>query len=581
MVEGDLLISTDVDNLIRILKVNKRMELRDLARAAGMSERSAEKWCRVLEEQDLVKIEYKLTRTYLSWTGSVPEAAHYYLSSESADVYEPDEPQVLGSGNIEVIEPIHTPLTPTRAPEIKFELSKKKEDEKEEKKKSTKKDEKKDEKEEKKKSTKKDEKSELKFEIKEARSIYETKPESINLISNYGTSEAGHFDVPTASSLQAQAEKDKDKPKSEAMQISEELKAKIAEINAKASEIENLKRSKDKLLRETYIPIERRFESEVEVLRDILLNKERKILELQQRAISIPDMISDVDKQVLKMKDVEREARKTFEETNELVKQDAAHFKQLNSKLKNYMDDALTRIQTESSKLSEMEKVLVKMRENEQQLKERLEEAKMRIYEETSKIKMMEVDLEKMRELEADVHEKIEFANEAVSEEREKTAHMEQELEKFSKVDNWLSSHQQAYEDALNKFSSYINESEEEFSNVRETIETGFVRKYLNDLRELGESHEYEIGQVERSEDELNRRIENSKNQLSELIAESKQISERISGVLKTKETIPEGKSRLSKLGDKKVEMAEKITSVQEERADLLNELRSIFRKRK
>ncbi|MFH1448109.1 MAG: hypothetical protein ABIG39_04560 [Candidatus Micrarchaeota archaeon] len=69
----DLLISTGVDNLIRLIHDAGRIELKDAAKNLGISSASVQEWSRVLEEEGLVRIDYQLTKIYLVWIGSSPK----------------------------------------------------------------------------------------------------------------------------------------------------------------------------------------------------------------------------------------------------------------------------------------------------------------------------------------------------------------------------------------------------------------------------------------------------------------------------------------------------------------------------
>ncbi len=75
----DLLISTGVDQMIRLVKEKGSIELGAAAKELKMPMRTVEDWAHVLEEEGLVKIEYKLTKIYLVWTSPTPE----YIAKKS------------------------------------------------------------------------------------------------------------------------------------------------------------------------------------------------------------------------------------------------------------------------------------------------------------------------------------------------------------------------------------------------------------------------------------------------------------------------------------------------------------------
>lgn len=67
MALDDLLISTGVDNLIRLVKEKGRVEIGSAARELKLPARTVEDWAHVLEEEGIITVEYKLTKAYLVW----------------------------------------------------------------------------------------------------------------------------------------------------------------------------------------------------------------------------------------------------------------------------------------------------------------------------------------------------------------------------------------------------------------------------------------------------------------------------------------------------------------------------------
>jgi chromosome segregation ATPase len=67
MALDDLLISTGVDQLIRLVKERGRIEIGTAAKELRLPMRTVEDWSHVLEGEGLIAIEYKLTKIYLAW----------------------------------------------------------------------------------------------------------------------------------------------------------------------------------------------------------------------------------------------------------------------------------------------------------------------------------------------------------------------------------------------------------------------------------------------------------------------------------------------------------------------------------
>jgi chromosome segregation ATPase len=75
MALDDLLISTGVDNLIRLAKEKGRIEIGAAAKELGMPVRTVEDWAHVLEEEGIITVEYKLTKIFLVWRTIEPKEA--------------------------------------------------------------------------------------------------------------------------------------------------------------------------------------------------------------------------------------------------------------------------------------------------------------------------------------------------------------------------------------------------------------------------------------------------------------------------------------------------------------------------
>ncbi|MFN7991865.1 MAG: hypothetical protein U0R44_06960 [Candidatus Micrarchaeia archaeon] len=69
----ELLITTGVDALVRLAKEKQRIELEEASSILNIPQETIEDWARVLEEEGILKIEYRLTRIYLVWVKPTEE----------------------------------------------------------------------------------------------------------------------------------------------------------------------------------------------------------------------------------------------------------------------------------------------------------------------------------------------------------------------------------------------------------------------------------------------------------------------------------------------------------------------------
>jgi chromosome segregation ATPase len=80
----ELLITTGVDALVRLVKERQRIELEDAAGTLNIPLETIEDWARVLEEEGILSIEYRLTRIYLVWIQPTREE----IATEAESFYE-------------------------------------------------------------------------------------------------------------------------------------------------------------------------------------------------------------------------------------------------------------------------------------------------------------------------------------------------------------------------------------------------------------------------------------------------------------------------------------------------------------
>ena len=63
----ELLITTGVDALVRLIKEKGMIELSLAAQLLNIDAVTIEDWAHTLEEEGIIKIEYHLTKVYLAW----------------------------------------------------------------------------------------------------------------------------------------------------------------------------------------------------------------------------------------------------------------------------------------------------------------------------------------------------------------------------------------------------------------------------------------------------------------------------------------------------------------------------------
>ncbi len=121
------IITTDVDEIIDVLKQNERIELNELAEKTGLSVDIVGEWARLLEEQNLARIEQGITRSYVIWNGetkTAPDSAHQKKKSKGKNA---EENVLLEKKTIPIELPEEAIITEadiSRLREVKSEIEK-------------------------------------------------------------------------------------------------------------------------------------------------------------------------------------------------------------------------------------------------------------------------------------------------------------------------------------------------------------------------------------------------------------------------------------------------------------------------
>ncbi|MEM4137134.1 MAG: hypothetical protein QXF48_00480 [Candidatus Anstonellaceae archaeon] len=79
----DYLVHTGVDNLIKLIKEKKKIEIQDAAAILKVPISIVRIWAKTLEDEKIIKIDYSLTKEYLIWRGL--EEKEYQQKKEEID----------------------------------------------------------------------------------------------------------------------------------------------------------------------------------------------------------------------------------------------------------------------------------------------------------------------------------------------------------------------------------------------------------------------------------------------------------------------------------------------------------------
>ena len=574
----DMLISTDVDNIISLLRAKHNTSLDEIAAELKMPKSEVRKWASVLEAQGMVKINHRMMREYIMWQGEPgPESKEAQAEKKQSVSASPLDLSVVEARTQEVVKmPAPSQQAIPQAKETQREIQP----------------------------------AEKQFdEIEHARSIegrirqsmakLEKAQEPAAPVMESGEEEETQEEpspvsryiehIPTAKSrpmgkstaarkaMQKQVAKKAmpkiiakkaaakerpampnkiaiepkrakvtlgslapramperqapvPKPEKKVITLSDMLSAQMEKIRTQEERINSLKEEKADLLVKHLEPVERKLESEIETVSDKLLEKQRIILELEKQATGIPKIVEGIDQKNAKISEVEEEARKALDNARIELEDILSELEGIKSLSQDRMDE-LERTSAEANAKLEGVK---KSHENIDKLIEtangRIEATRAAVEEQVSRLEEVESQMDSLEEYKKALEDDMEQAAKAIERQKNLAKVLAEHTGTIEAVEGYTRRQFEEYEKQVEALSELSASNERDFAALRESVETSFVRRYVSELSGILRRHEYEIGQAIEAERGIDARMENEKAKLRGLIDEGKEMAQMLGG---------------------------------------------------
>jgi chromosome segregation ATPase len=542
------LINTDIDRLCRLLEKGGRLEFGDIGRELGMPLGDVKRWALVLEDEGYVEIEYGLSKTYLIWTGP---KEHKKVREEIMKVSISDE--VVGDiplrldlagGPHRIASEMRKMERVEEKVERKVEKAGKKEKERRKGKAVA---------------------APKRVPVEEE----EVKREAYPVISKIG-------EIREEVSLEQIEPLKIRRPKvfTELSSFSTKLKERMDSVNAMCDEIEKLKSKKEELLREVYDPLEKKFGSELDAISDKLVKNERMILNLQQRALNMPEEVEGIEKQLLKIQEIEKEARNTFDDVNGQMGESLRELASLQHGAEGKLETAKRNIYAESAALDEMDRTLSRINAIEGEARETIDGAVARMSEEGEYIEKVGSALGELEKMKRTLNNSISALRENVSAQKASLNRMEEEISKIAVIDGLVEKYKDGYVKKVEELSGYIREGEREYETLREAVEANFVGRYLKDLNDITSSYEFELGEAKKVEKSIDEKIDEKKKDLNELLRQGRGMA----GMLKEKKAAAKPVA-LVEVVEKREKMLQAFEEKKKERKEITGRIDALTKK--
>ncbi len=307
-----------------------------------------------------------------------------------------------------------------------------------------------------------------------------------------------------------------------AMRMSQALKGKIAQARAKREEIEKLKGEKKRMLVEVYRPLETRLEQEAGAITEKLIELENQLLSIREQASRVPGEVSELAGEQERIVQVASEMQRLYADTDRQMTHSMNVLKQARQGAQERLEQARATMNEEAARLEQMNGLSAELQELQAQIEERIREAQEALQSQAARVKAGEEGLREIGRLRAQMQEQAGAGSQELEKQKAALEEIERQLGRLDEVQHWAEAHQLEYNERMQRLRQYISESGAQYHKLKAAIDSGFVHKYLRDLRALSESYDFELSQAQRIETNVDQRIEETKKELAALIAQAR-----------------------------------------------------------
>ncbi len=316
-------------------------------------------------------------------------------------------------------------------------------------------------------------------------------------------------------------------PKSdpEAMRFNEKLQAAMARIKQKADELDKLKERKRQLLREVYRPMERKMEAGADAIAEALLKYENRLLKLRERASQLPTEVADLDERQAQMARVAVEMQRVYDETAHLLTESLTVILESREKAATQLSVVRDGVGAQEAQVGIMRHSLDELSVLQAEVEARIAEAHAALQDEQANLNRAQEMFSQLSGLKAETEGQMQTAAGELKAQKRALHEMDVHLSRIDQVQNWVQQNRGEYDKRMRQLAEYIHSADEEYAVLRESVETGFVRRHLKELRALSESFEFELSQANTMEENVDEQIAQTRGQMGSLIAQAKRIA--------------------------------------------------------
>ena len=358
----------------------------------------------------------------------------------------------------------------------------------------------------------------------------------------------------------------------ESLQFSDRLATQVKKIIEQTQEIEKLRLEKERILKEHYLPMQRKLDIEVETISDRVLRMEKGILSMQERASQLPGKVTSAEKLQVAAIKAHREMRRAYDEASALIEEATGELSSEREKMELIVEQSRQEISTHSAKREELERSLARIQKMEDEAAGRVAEARSSLAEQAERLSAAETFLQDLSSLKDEIHGSVGELKQEIITTKGVLTGIQKQMEQMRQVELWSESIRQDYDTKMAGLDDYIRKGNQEFDTLRESVETNFVRRYLRELRQLTDSYTFEFEQAKKMEMSVEEQIDEEKKKLEGLLEEGRKISQLYE--MQSKETPGAGKF------EERGEMFRSLSQIASERGQIESMITTIVGKK-
>jgi len=518
---NDALISTDVDMLIRTISERKKVSLSELELYCNIDRKSLDKWIRVLEDEGYISLSYGIRGTNVVWLGDSPQGEDIPTDTNEIDEVLSAMPKNEAADSDQRLEEYLKSRQDDGEYDLKSNILG---------------------------SLEEDNADEMKeyppAEEGQDETYPEDEPEAEAISEPEDLPEASNDFVKAkdlASAILEETEDEPDEPdypktpmpsrrlESERnRQVKDLVNSYMNQINAEKAELERLKAEKERIYRENYLSLESKVEADIAKVTESILEKEGRILEAKERVLELPSKVGEVEAVHESVKLLESEGREVLAKTREEVEQFISELDLSKEKISERISEGKQLLELEKEKVAQLDSLSGSVESTVKSISSQVDSARSDIDELNRRMSELLSELEEATEMKVELTDMVEAVRSSIDEKESQLDELEEKMEKIDKVEKWAREYVVDYEQKIDAISRFVEEGEEDLATLRKGAQSAYIKKYLHELDGITQDYESMMEETAGRESELDRKITDSKQRLSGLVKESKEMMRKL-----------------------------------------------------